>query len=173
MSHKPYYPEPPVPEGAAPFTTSSIEVSKIPLDVFLRANDGRKLLVKCRQRKFLLQTLASYADPDGTSCYPSRKTLLDETKFSEGTLDVYLRDIESDELKFVVKGGYAWEDGPRVRRLVMPVVRGRRKSPSRNSGFKFQELSIQRQEFRIHGAGTQSRLSSTRQYLDSPEVDPP
>lgn len=147
MSNKAKYSEPRIPAGAGAFNSCSIEVSKLPLDLFLRANDGRMFLLKCRQRKFLLQTLAVFANPDGTHCYPGRERLLDETKFSDGTLNTYLRDLESDELKFVVKGGYAWQDGPRVRRLIVPVVQedenpragtqdstsGIQDSPSRNS----------------------------------------
>jgi hypothetical protein len=122
VSNKAKYSEPPIPAGAEPFNNCSIELSKLPLDLFLRANDGRKFQIKCRQRKFPLQTLAGFADADGTYCYPSRERLLNETKFSDGTLDTYLRDLESDELKFAIKGGYAWKDGPRVRRLITPVV---------------------------------------------------
>jgi hypothetical protein len=121
VNNKAKYEEPPIPEGRIAFTHALIEITKISLDTFLRANDGRKFLVKCRNRQYLLLKLASFADPDGTSCYPSIERLLDETKFSNGTLNSYLKDLESDELGVLVKGGYAWEDGPRVRRLTLPT----------------------------------------------------
>jgi hypothetical protein len=169
------YTEPAVPEGSSPFTNCSIEISALPLDVFLRVNDGRKFKIKCQQRWALLQKLARYANSDGTKCYPSRKTLEQATGFSAATLDAYLKDLESDELQFVVKGGYAWEDGPRVRRLLLPIA-GTQDSPfdkSRSSGFAEQELSIGETGVQDSKAGTRPRPSSTRQSLGPPVENAP
>jgi hypothetical protein len=172
MSQKPQYAEPRIPAGAEPFKKCSIEVSKLPLDLFLRANDGRKFLLKCRHRKALLLALASFANPDGTSCYPSTETLSVQVCQSRWSVAAYLRDLQAGELGFVVKGGYAWEDGPRVRRLIMPVADdakiygpGVRDSRSRSEGFAEQECGIEKQEC---GLGPYT----TRQYLDPPELDP-
>jgi Helix-turn-helix domain len=116
------YREPVLPPGTTSFKNCSVEVSKLPLDVFLRVGDGRKFLLKCRQRKALLQVLASFASHDGTSCYPSNQTLQERTCLSADSVSNYLRDLESNELRFVIKGGYAWEGGPRTRRLIVPTV---------------------------------------------------
>jgi len=192
MNRRVTYTEPDIPVGTTAFTNCAIEVAKLPLDLFLRANDGRKFIVKCRHRKALLQTLSTYCDKDGTRCYPSRETLLNETKFSNGTLDNYLRDLESEELGFIVKGPYAWEEGPRTRRLVKPTVPeagfqdsahtakagiqdsdsgvqdSEQDSSIGEAGFQDSKAGIQDSK-----AGFQPRLESTSQYLDLPVEDQP
>jgi Helix-turn-helix domain len=161
------YHEPAIPSGATSFKNCSVEVSKLPLDVFLRVGDGRKFLLKCRQRKALLQVLASFASHDGTSCYPSNQTLQERACLSGYSITKYLRDLESDELRFVVKGGYAWEDGPRARRLVMPTVE------EQDTGIQSRMLGLEEQDAGIQKQDEGVRPSSTRQSLDPPVINPP
>src|ERR1700735_3070225 len=136
MYHHPHYTEPSVPEGWEPFENCSIEISGLPLEAFELQNDGRKRKLNCRNRRTVLASFARWANPDGTSCYPSQQKVEQLSGFSHGTFVRLRADLE--DLGFVVNGGYAWEEGPRARRLVRPVSGSQdtNKNLSRKSGYK-------------------------------------
>jgi len=66
-----------------------------------------------------MQRLASHANADGSKCFPAIETLAEDTNWSVRQVKYYLADLA--KLGFVINEGRQGENGPRVRRLVLPA----------------------------------------------------
>jgi hypothetical protein len=70
-----------------------LDATKLPPSAFALSDDGRKRASKCAQRKALFCALAAFANPDGSSSYPSKTTLHEMTGLSQRTIGRTLVDL--------------------------------------------------------------------------------
>lgn len=96
-----------------------IDSVDLPPSAFALPGDGRKRDHQCCQRKLLALSLARYANPDGTSCYPSIETLVKATGRSRRTIARLLDDLRA--LGVIVDGDLHPYYKTRVRSLNLPV----------------------------------------------------
>lgn len=127
------------------FQNCSIQVAGLPVEAFVQKSDKRKKMHNARCRKAVYVALSSKANRDGSSCYPSADTIARLTGYQKRQVFHYLAQLE--KLGFLINEGYAYENGPRKRLLVLPKRAQRLLKPGmRDSN---QECRIEKQECRI------------------------
>jgi len=101
------------------FTNCSIEIAGIPIRTFRKENDGRKWRVKTEARYLLFTKLGSYANADGSSCYPSARKLADVTGWSLRKVRYILAELNA--MGLAVRTGRNGQHGAAIRALVPPT----------------------------------------------------
>lgn len=96
-----------------------LDAVDLPPSSFALPGDGRQRAHLCLKRKVLVTALARYANPDGTSCYPSVPTLKESTEMSKRTIYRLLGDLRS--LGILSDGDLHPYYKTRVRSLNLPV----------------------------------------------------
>ncbi len=70
-----------------------IDIRNVPPAAYRLPTDGRKWMQECRNRKQLLDHLATYANGDGTSIKPSLKTAATALGWSRRTVTYLIKDL--------------------------------------------------------------------------------
>lgn len=105
-----------------------LDVVDLPPQSFAMAEDGRQKSHLSRQRKALVVILAKYANPDGTRCFPSAKTMATAMGLSARTVFRLLDDLRT--LGFMNDGGYHAIHKTRIRALNVSKMTPVPSSPS-------------------------------------------
>jgi len=88
-----------MPDKANPFRCL-LEVKVLPIQAYRLPRDGRRWAQACLSRRAVCQALASFANADGSSIFPSIETLYQEIGLSERLIKYRLDDLE--ELGFLI-----------------------------------------------------------------------
>jgi len=72
-----------------------LDATALPPSAFALPDDGRQRTHLCNRRKAVVQALASKANADGTSCFPSISTLVSMTEIKRSTLFRFLDDLRT------------------------------------------------------------------------------
>jgi hypothetical protein len=97
-----------------------LDATKIPPSAFALPDDGRKGKHLCLKRKLLCIVIAARANPDGTSAYPSKKTMKEETGFPERTIGRLLNDLH--RLGILIEGDIHTFYKTRIWTVRLPAV---------------------------------------------------
>jgi hypothetical protein len=98
------------------------EIRAVPRQAYRMANDGRQWKHLCNLRRILLNHLATYANPDGTSINVGVTRLCVELGFSRRTIFRLLDDLR--ELGFLSDGKLTGFKGTRQRELNVAAITG-------------------------------------------------
>jgi hypothetical protein len=132
----------------------------IPTTAYRLPDDGRKWRTLCEDRKQLADWLASYADGDGSSIYPSVGTIAKAfDTWSRAKIFRVLAALK--RLKILSKQGYTREHGTRVRALHPEVLS---RPGVSNSGAGVSDSTDQ--EYQIRGAGVADSRGRSRMHYE-------
>jgi hypothetical protein len=99
-----------------------LDVRSVPPERFALPTDGRQRKHLCVQRQRLINLLATYANPDGTNCWPSRDTLAAALGQGVRTIARLLDDLET--LGYMESKGLNGLRGPRIKNLNIATITG-------------------------------------------------
>jgi hypothetical protein len=110
-----------LPAGTKRFKNCSIEIDNLDTALFEKETDKRKRFHNARQRQFVFSKYAGRANADGSSCFPSTKTLAAKAKMSERQFRYWTEDLV--ELGFIINLGYrtVGDTATRERLLLVPA----------------------------------------------------
>jgi Helix-turn-helix domain len=97
-----------------------LDVRSVPPERFALPIDGRQRKHLCVQRQRLINLLATYANPDGTNCWPSRDTLAAALGQGVRTIARLLDDLET--LGYMESKGLHGLRGPRIKNLNIATI---------------------------------------------------
>jgi hypothetical protein len=115
-----------------------VDVRNVPPERFALPTDGRQRKHLCVQRHRLINLLATYANPDGTNCWPSRNTLAAALGLSVRTIATLLADLET--LGYIESKGLHGLRGPRIKNINVATITGVQSS---DAGVQSSQVGVQ------------------------------